>query len=630
MSQPAQHRHSARFESFQLDLRAGELRKKNRRIRLQNQPFQILVLLLENAGEVVTQEQIQEKLWPDDTVVEFEHSIGTALKKLRQALGDDAASPRYVETLSRRGYRWLVPVEWDEMAAAATDMGRTSLNVSERVADSVPAPSVQEKSSQVELVRREQHLDIPTAAQSSQPGAQRPDDRVAVFPLANTDGSPDTEYLLSGIPGSIIRGLAPLPGLTVVAGGVVPGNERGGESAQTFGRKYGVGTALLGRLLHRRTKIRLQVDLVDTKTGEELWADQYDRDFAEFFQVQDDVVKNVSKQLRLNLAQEHSRLSKHCTENAEAFQLYLRGLHWFESRTAEGFRKSIEYFKNAIQTDPQFALAHAELAAVLYLPGYYGMVHPQDSFPEARSSAERALDLDGKLAEAHEVLATLDLFDWRWEDAEREYKHCLEINPNHSLSHYHYAMCLSELGRFTEAIAEATEAQVRDPLSGSTNAGLAWTLWAAGEYEKALQQALVATEVDPHSMFARVAAGLAYEQNGMYRESIAEFQEGIQKNAGSMFLGFQSHAFARSGDRSSAWNNVRKLENMSKERYVAPSHLAIAYAGLEEKNLAIQSLQAAYENRDSFLVFTRMLPQFENLRSDSRFQDLLHRMNFPT
>ena len=629
MSQPAQHRHSVRFESFQLDLRAGELRRKNRRIRLQNQPFQILVLLLENAGEVVTQEQIQEKLWPDDTVVEFEHSIGTALKKLRQALGDDAASPRYIETLSRRGYRWLVPVEWEEMTAA-TDMGRTSFKVSERVADSVSAPSVPEKSSQVQLVGREQQLDTPTAAQSSQPGDQRPGDRVAVFPLANPDGSPDTEYLLSGIPGSIIRGLAPLPGLTVVAGGVVPGNERGGGNAQTFGRKYGVGTALLGRLLQRRTKIRLQVDLVDTKTGEELWADQYDRDFAEFFQVQDDVVKNVSKQLRLNLAEEDSRLSKRYTENAEAFQLYLRGRHWFESRTAEGFRKSIEYFKNAIQTDPGFALAHAELAAVLYLPGYYGMVHPQASFPEARSSAERALDLDDKLAEAHEVLATLDLFDWRWEDAEREYKHCLEINPNHTLSHYHYAMCLSELGRFTEAIAEAKEARVRDPLSGSTNAGLAWTLWAAGEYEKALHQALIATEVDPHSMFARVAAGLAYEQNGMYRESIAEFQEGIQKNGGSMFLGFQSHAFARSGDRSSAWNNVRKLENLSKERYVAPSHLAIAYAGLEEKDLAIQSLQAAYENRDSFLVFTRMLPQFENLRSDSRFQDLLHRMNFPS
>ena len=630
MSQSAQHRRFARFESFQLDLRAGELRKKNRRIRLQNQPFQILVLLLENAGEVVTQEQIQQKLWPDHTVVEFEHSIGTALKKLRQKLGDDAASPRYIETLSRRGYRWLVPVEWEEMAAAATDMGRTSFKVSERVADSVPAPSVPQKASQVQLEGREQQLDIPTAAQSSQPGDQRPCDRVAVFPLANPDGSPDTEYLLSGIPGSIIRGLAPLPGLTVVAGGVVPGNERGGGNAQTFGRKFGVGTALLGRLLHRRTKIRLQVDLVDTKTGEELWADQYDRDFAEFFQVQDDVVKNVSNQLRLNLAEEDSRLSKRYTENAEAFQLYLRGLHWFESRTAEGFRKSIEYFKNAIQTDPRFALAHAELAAVLYLPGYYGMVHPQESFPEARSSAERALDLDGKLAEAHEVLATLDLFDWRWEDAEREYKHCLEINPNHTLSHYHYAMCLSELGRFTEAIAEAKEAQVRDPLSGSTNAGLAWTLWAAGEYEKALHQALIATEVDPHSMFARVAAGLAYEQNGMYRESIAEFQEGIQKNGGSMFLGFQSHAFARSGDRSSAWNNVRKLENLSKERYVAPSHLAIAYAGLEEKNLAIQSLQAAYENRDSFLVFTRMLPQFENLRSDSRFQDLLHRMNFPS
>jgi len=470
---------------------------------------------------------------------------------------------------------------------------------------------------------------VPLAAQSADPSEQRLGNRVVVFPLANPNGVPDTEHLRSGIPGSIIRGLSPLPNVTVIAGGLVPGDGNLEGKAQEFGDKFGVGTALLGRLLQRRTKLRLQIDLVDTKTGEELWADQYDRDFAELYLVEDAVVNEVSRQLRLSVGTENAQLKKHHPAHAEAYQLYLRGLHWFETRTAEGLRKSIDYFKHAIKADSQYGLAYAELAAALYLPGYYGMVQPHESFPKARSAAEKALDLEGDLAEAHEVLATLNVFDWNWAEAEREYKLCLELNPNHTRSHHHYAMCLSELRRFTEAIAEAREAQARDPLSGLANAALAWTLWAAGRYEEALEQALVATELDPHSMFARVTAGLAYEQNGMFRESIGEFQEGINQDSSSLFLGFQGHAFARSGDKESAWGNIHKLESLSKEKYVAPTHFAVAFAGLGEKDSAIHALQTAYEHRDSFLVFVGVAPQFDNLRSDSRFQDLLHRMNLP-
>ena len=189
-------------------------------------------------------------------------------------------------------------------------------------------------------------------------------------------------------------------------------------------------------------------------------------------------------------------------------------------------------------------------------------------------------------------------------------------------------MYLSELGRHGEAIAEAKEAKSEIP--SPANACLAWTLWAGGENEKALHQALVATELYPSSMFATVTAGLAYEHNGMYRESIAEFERGIQTNGCSIFIGFQCHALARSGDKENAWKNIRRLENLSKERYVAPSHFAIAFAGLEEKESAIRALQAAYENRDNFLIMAQMIPQFDNLRSDQRFQDLLHRMNFPS
>jgi len=512
--------------------------------------------------------------------VDFDHGINNAIKRLREALGDSAEHPRLVETLPKRGYRFIAPVN-------------RGLE-----------PYLQSRN--------------------------KAGDSIAVFPLANANANPDMEYLAAGVPESIMHCLSRIPDLSVVAGRGISGtNQDQGRDALVIGRRFNVRAALLGRILQRRTKLCLQVDLVDTRTGEELWSDQYNRDLAELFLVQDDVVNQVSKQLRLNLGQDDGWLNKRYTENTEAYQLYLKGRHCFEQRTREGFRRGIEHLKQAVHLDPRYALAYAHLAAALCTPGYYGYCRREENFPPARVAADTALELDDNLAEAHEALATLNLFDWRWSAAEEEYKRGLEINPNHALSHFHYAMYLAELGRSREAIRAATEAQIRDPLSGAMNAGLAWTLWAAREYEKCLTQSITATELEPNSLFARITSGVSYEQNGMYRESIAEFQEGVNRQGGSLFLGFQGHALARSGEKASAWNNIRKMEELARTTYVTPAHLALTYAGLEEKDLAIGSLQKSYDNGDAFLVFTRMLPQFENLHSDARFQELLQRMNFP-
>lgn len=576
-----------RLASWLVEPSLNTVSRKGTTVRLEPKMMSVLVCLAKHSPDPVPKETLLQEVWPDTFV--GEGVLTRSIFELRRVFEDDVKDPRVIQTIAKRGYRLVAPV--------------------------VPS------SGAVEVV--------PVNTSSPMPAEQPRGDRIAVFPLANRDGTPDTEHLLSGIPGSIIRGLSPLPGLTVVAGGVVPGNESLERNAELFGQKFSVGTALQGRLLHRRTKLRMQVDLVDTKTGEELWADHYDRDFAELFLIEDDVIDHVSKRLRLNFGRD-VQPRKRYTENIDAYQLYLRGRHCSESRTAEGFRTGVEYLRKAIHLDPQYALAYAELATLLYLPGYYGMVRAGESFLKARFEAEKALELDDRLADAHEALATLNLFDWRWSDAVSEYKCCLELNSNHTPSHYHYALCLCQLGRFQEAITEAMEAQARDPLSGPANAALGWVFWAARQPERALQQALVATELDPNSFFAKVTAGLAYEQNGMYRESIREFQEGIDRNGGSMFLGFQSHAYARSGDKAGAWGNIRRLEDLSKERYVAASHLAVAYAGVGEKDSALTALETAYENRDSFLVFANMMPQFDNLRSDARFQDLLHGMNFPT
>ena len=603
MCDPGPSRQIVCFGAFQADLHSFELRKSGIRIKIQEQPFRVLQILLEHPGEMVRRDELQRRIWPSDTFVDFDRGLNNAVKRLREALGDSAETPRYIETLARRGYRFIASVivaPGINRAVSSEPSGSDADTVGGRVSTS-------------------------TAAQSAGLG-----DRIAVFPLVNPDESPETEYLLSGIPGSIIRGLSSLPGLTVVAGGIVTGDGNREGNARTFGRKFGVGTALLGRLLQRRTKLRLQVDLVDTKTGEEFWADQYDRDFAELVLVEENIVKEVSQKLRLKLTgEDRTGLTKRYTEDAEAYQFFLRGRHSCESRSVEGFRKALEYLKQAIRLDPRYALAYSQIATCLSTPIYYGLAPPQESCPAARAAAAKALELDDGLAEAHEVMATLNVFDWRWSAAEGEYKRSVAINPNHAVSRYRYAMCLAELGRFPEAINEAREAQIRDPLSGTINAGLAWTLWAARHYDEGLEQAVTAVELDPNNLFARVTAGVNHDQKGNYEESIAQFQKGIDRNGGPMFLGFQGHAYARSGDKANAWNNIHKLQELSKSSYVPSAYLAITYAGLDEKDFAIQSLQTAHENHDIFLVFAKMLPQFDNLRSDSRFDDLLRRMNFP-
>src|SRR5205823_2886267 len=406
------HLQAVRFDSFELDLRAGELRKEGSKIRLQDQPFQILAMLLEHPGQVVTREELRSRLWPSDTFVDFDHSLNKAINKLRDALGDSAENPQFVETLPRRGYRFLVRVN--------------------AAPDAVPKHGV-------------------------------PIDSIAVFALANPNPCPDLDYLAVGIPGSIIHSLSQIPGLRVIAWNSVAQHKDREEDPLAVGRSVGARAVLIGRIWQRGTKLRLHVDLLDAANGEELWGDQYDSDLTELFSLQDRISREVSQRLRVKMTGEaESRLAKRYTENIEAYQLYVRGRHCCETRSAEGFRRGVEYLTQAIRMDPNYALAHAELAQCISVPCYYGAVDPNVAYPKARAAALRALELDPNLAEGHAVLATvLRNYDWNWTGAEKEYKHAIELNSNCAQAHYHYSYLLAELGRFDEAIFEATEALSR-------------------------------------------------------------------------------------------------------------------------------------------------------------------------
>lgn len=567
-----------RFGAFELDMRAGELRKQGIRIRLQEQPFQVLTMLLKNPGQLVTREELRTRLWPADTFVDFDHGLNKAVNKLREALGDSADEPQFIETLSRRGYRFL-----------------KSIN------------------NEIELA----------------PNRTAAIDSIAVFALEISNPGADMEYLAVGIPGSIIHSLSQIPGLRVIAWSSLARNKNQDQKPLEIGRSVGARAILIGRIWQRGNKLRLQMDLVDTSRGEELWGEQYDRDVTELFAIQDDISREVAQKLKLKMTGEaESRLTKRYTANIEAYQLYVRARRWCEKRSAEGFNRALDYLSQAIEMDPNYALAHAELAQCISVPAYYGAVDPNIAYPKARAAALRALEIDPNLAEGHEVLATvLKNYDWNWKEAEKEYKLAINLNPNYATAHYHYSYLLVESGRFEEAIHEATEALSRDPMSPLLNAGLAFVLLEARKLDECIEQALTASEVDPNMVLCYWTLGTAYEKKGMYREAIEAFERCITLGGAIAFSkAFISHAYSALGQRTKAWEVSTELQELSKTRYIPWTAIVIAYDGLKETDLAMEALNKAYENRETNLVLLKVWPHFDNVRSDPRFQEIERRV----
>ncbi len=566
--------HAVRFGAFELDVRAGELRKEGLRVKLQEQPFQILALLVEQPGQVVSREELRSRLWPSDTFVDFDHSLNKAINKLREALGDSAEAPSFIETLPRRGYRFKAAVDG-----------------------------------------------LPSKLRT----ASAPLDSVAVFRFETESCDPGTDYLAIGIPGSVIHALSQVPHFRVISWRSADGEQRQNRDPLAIGRELGVRAVLTGRIWQRASKLRLHVDLLDTENGEEIWGDQYDGDVHELFAVQDSISRLVSEKLRLKISgYTGSRLVKRYTDNLEAYQLYVRARRWCEKRTGEGFKRGIEYLTRAIQIDPNYALAHAQLAECISVPCYYGSVDPNQAYPKARASALRALEIDPDLAEGHEVLATvLKNYDWDWIAAEKEYKHALELNPNCTTAHYHYSYLLAEAGRLEEAIHEATEALSHDPMSPLLNAGLAFVLLLTRNYDRCIHQSLTAIEVDPSMILSYFSIGNAYEQKRQRDAAMGAYEKGIALGGpAAFFKAFIGHVQGRFDERGRALNTLQELRDLAKESYVPLWHLAVVYEGMGEREAAIEALENACQSRETLLVFLKVCPQFDRIRDDPRFQEI--------
>jgi TolB-like protein/DNA-binding winged helix-turn-helix (wHTH) protein len=507
---------SIRFGVFEVDLRAGELRKKGTRIRLQGQPFRLLVTLLKERGAVVTREELRRTLWAEDTFVDFDHSLGSAVNKLREALGDSATNPRFIETLPRRGYRFIAPFE------AIGESENTPEGSESPPAQQQPAPGNLPKAGEPDDADRT--AEVPVSRPRPFPWKifaaalfllsagfmvfillrSRPQSLIrslAVLPLENLSGDPSQEYFSDGMTDELITELGQIGELRVISRTSVMTYKGARKPLPQIARELNVDAALEGTVLRSGNSVRITAQLILASNDRHLWAHSYEVGLRDIFSIQQQVARSIAEQVRIKLnPNEQTQLNRSKAVNAEAYEAYLKGRYFWNKRTTEGLKKAVDYFNQSIEKDPICAQAYSGLADSYALMGdwEYGVLAPAEAFPKAKAAATRALALDNTLGEAHTSLAfVLDLFDWDWQAAEREYKQAIDLSPSYATAHQWYTWHLIVLGRNDEAIAEMRKAENLDPLSLIISADMADVLLVARRYDESIQQSRKTMEMDP-------------------------------------------------------------------------------------------------------------------------------------
>lgn len=456
-------------------------------------------------------------------------------------------------------------------------------------------------------------------------------DSLAVLPLVNASSDASAEYLSDGITESIINSLSQLPQLRVMARATVFRYKGLEVDPIEVGQALDVRAVMLGRVLQIGDQLVIKTELVDVADGSHLWGAQYNRKPEDILAVQDEISGEIYEKLRLRLTGEDhkKRLAKRHTDNTEAYQLYLRGRYHTSKATREGLQKGIDYFHQAIQIDPAYALAYSGLAEAFY--GLSGAHQPpKEAMPKARAAALKALEIDDTLAEAHASLALVKVFyDWDWTGAETEYRRAIELNPGYASAHHWYGWYLALMGRLDQATSEMQRAQELDPLSLEITADLGLSFFFARQYDRAIEQFRKALEMDQHFIWARFFIGWAKEQQGLIDEAIAEYRRAAEEEDALVIKAALGHAFAMGGRRDEAQAILSEFEQLSESTHVSPYDFAIIYTALGESEQAFAALERAYENRSEALVWLKVDPRLDPLRTTPQFIDLLRRVGLP-
>jgi serine/threonine protein kinase/tetratricopeptide (TPR) repeat protein len=480
--------------------------------------------------------------------------------------------------------------------------------------------------------KRRAHTSSLQAAAVRQQRVSKTIHSLAVLPFENASGEREDEYLSDGITGSLINTLATVPKLRVMAQSTVFRYKGRAIDPQAVGRELNVRAVLTGKIMHVGGSLRIGAELVDVATGSQLWGAQYNRKPDDIFVVQDEISNEISGKLRLQLTRaEKKRLAKHHTEDAEAYRLYLRGRHHWNMWTEEGFYKAIDYFQQAVEQDPSYALAYAGVADSYVLLGWNSYLPPKQVFPRGKAAATTALQLDPDLPEAHASLAALLwLHDWRWGEAEIAFKHSLELDPAYPTANHWYAEYLMTMGKHAEVMARMKKGQELDPLSLIINVAVGWAFYNARRYDEAIVQLRRTIDLDPNYPVTYWILGLLLRKTSCFEMAITEGEKGVKLSGGSPLMrAALAQTFAAAGKTTEAVQTFDELTELAKHRYVAPYFFAGILVGLGENDRAIEYLEKSYEEHSHWLIYLHIDPSMDGLRDNLRFQNLLRRIGLP-
>ncbi len=642
-----------RFGVFEVDLQLSELRKRGVKIKLQEQQCQILGILLEQPGEVVTRERLRRRLWADDTFVDFDHSLNTAMMRLREALGDSSDNPRFIETLPRKGYRFIAPVtevpepDLEDRLPEAPERAKAP----EPRASSEVVPAALPETAALQPTRLGwrsaaitgfvllaligagllwRYLRHDRAVVVAPPTTRS----IVVLPLENLSGQADQEYFADGMTDALTAQLAKISSLRVISRTSAMQYKGSHKLLSEIARDLNVDAVVEGTVLHSGNRVRITAELVQVSTDRHLWAETYESEMGDILALQSRVAQAIVNEIRINLSpQEKKLLATTRVVSEESYENYLKGRYYWNKRSEDGLTKAIEYFRKATQEEPGYALAYAGMADCYSIIGsaIVDTVPAGEVAPKAKAAALKAIELDDTLAEADTALATVRFnYDWDWAGAANGFKLAIEHNPSYATAYQRYSLYLMAMGRTQESMTEMNRARALDPLSVSMNFSLGWRLYMAHQYDQAIKQLGATIDMDPNFGLAHRVLGESYEQKGLYPEALDELRKAVAISHHSPpMLASLGHAYGVSGRKQNALKIIDQLKEESASRYVSPFYLAVVYAGMGEKNQALESLERAYQDRSNRVVFLKVDPQVDNLRSDPRFQALLQRLALP-
>lgn len=631
-----------RFGVFELDTKTGELRKAGSVLSLPPQPFKILVLLATRPGQLVTREEIQKEIWGSETFVDFEQGLNFAINKIRATLGDDAETPRYIETLPRRGYRFIAAVEAPVgriTAPAGVSSDSSALPGKDPPVGTLEGVVCQKDRLGWKTVGVGVALVLVLSGVALWRVRARPDRNpsvapritsLAVLPLENLSGDSSQDYFADGMTDELITNLASIGTLRVISRTSTAHYKDTRKTVPEIARELNVDAVVEGSVGLSANKVRIRAQLVRAAPEEHLWAESYERDLPDVLTLQRDVAKAIADEIKVTLTpEEKARLANARQVNPEAYHLYLRGRFSFENWTPDAVARARTNFQEAIAKDPSYALAYAGLADT-YVFGEADL-DPKVAIPLARAAATKALQLDDTLSDAHAALAQVKfLGDWDWAGAEKEFRRAIVLNPGDTLAHHMYSHFLLNTGRNEESLKESELYLRLDPLSVAANNHLGYHYLVTGQFDLAIEQEHKALQIDPSYHQAIYFLGEAYRHRGTPQEALVQYEKAMTLSGiDPDWVRSLRKAYQAEGWRGYFRKSLdRDLERSNRE-YVSPCDIAEDYALLGDDAQAFRYLDKGYANRDARLVWIKAERDFDALHSDPRYADLLRRMGLP-